>query len=69
MGYGVPVTWDAAGSKPLAFEYIDAHGVLWRAEQGMGDHFWRLTADGVADRTRTWMDLREIRLHVEGEIK
>lgn len=63
------MTWTQAASKPLAYEYRDADGVLWRAEQGTGGRYWRLTADGVADQTRTWMDFREIRLHVEGEIR
>lgn len=63
------MAWTQAGTKPLAFEYRDPDGVLWRAEQGTGGHYWRLTADGKPDETRTWTDLREIRLHVEGEIR
>lgn len=41
-------------------------GVRNRAQAG---HDWRLTADGAAGETRTWTDFREIRLHVEGEIR
>lgn len=62
------MAWTQTGNKPLAFEYRDADGVLWRAEQGTGGYCWRLTADGVPDESRTWVDLREVRLRVEGQI-
>jgi hypothetical protein len=50
-----------------AFEYRDDKGVLWRAERTESGHHWRLTADGKDEGE--WTELREIRVHVEGEIK
>jgi hypothetical protein len=58
------MTWTRVDN--TAYEYRDAKGVLWRAEKVLNGS-WRLTADGQDEGL--WMEFREMRLHVEGEIR